>query len=129
MVGQSVDETKEIGRAILAATPLLDLESAVAGNVSFQQSASGRGAKFGPGPVAAPFPFIWVMQSPSAHIATQGKTLNSKGAMPAATSQLQFRPRPATVTAPAIKRSPRRLPHNARRAATRLREREGGDDA
>ena len=46
---------------------------------------------------AAPFRPIPIMQSPSAHIAAQGKTPIIRGATPMATSQLQLKARPATI--------------------------------
>jgi len=73
------------------------------------------------------FPAMFIMQSPSAHMAAQGKMPMTRGATPMATSQLQLKPRPATIATPAIDRSPRRLPDQARRAANTLRVGEGCD--
>jgi hypothetical protein len=87
-------------------------------------SKRGRGAEFVPaagsfdGPVDICFPAMFIMQSPSAHMAAQGKMPMTRGATPMATSQLQLKPRPATIATPAIDRSPRRLPDQARRAAS-----------
>jgi hypothetical protein len=50
------------------------------------------------------------MQSPTAHMATQGKTLIRTGAIPAAINQPQFTAIPARSAKPARLSRPRRLP-------------------